>query len=80
MFDLDFPYNSDGQISNRIVHVKSQIFKHKISNLGFKSQSEIFRNTQITNLLTPKSVGRQRVVHSIIGCIVCHEVHIIFIQ
>jgi len=46
---------SDGQISNQILHAKSQIFKHQISNLYIKSQSQIFKNTQIPNLLTPKS-------------------------
>ena len=43
------------QISNQILHAKSKIFKHKTSNLDIKSQSQIFKNIQITNILTPKS-------------------------
>jgi len=44
------PQSSDGQISNQVLHVKSQTFKHKISNLDIKSQSQMFKNAQITNL------------------------------
>ena len=55
---------SDGQIPNQILHAKSQIFKHKISNLYVKSQSQIFKNTQIPNLFTIKS---QILVKSHIG-------------
>ena len=47
--------DGDGQISNQILHAKSQIFKHEISNRDIKSQSQIFKNTQIPNLLTPKA-------------------------
>ena len=49
--------SSDVQISNQILHAKSQIFKHQ-------SQSQVFKNTQIPNLLTLKS---QILVKSRIG-------------
>jgi len=39
-----------GISQNQILHAKFQIFKHKISNLDIKSQSYIFKNTQISNL------------------------------
>jgi len=39
-------YNTDGQISNHILHAKFRIFKHKVSNLDIKSQFQIFKNTK----------------------------------
>ena len=56
--------SSDGQISDQILHAKSQIFKHQISNLYVKSQSQIFKNAQIPNLLTLKSQISHRFMNS----------------